>query len=264
LIAEGTKVAYNTYYSLVPHPLGVPGGMDNDRFLDQCRAGYVRDWYLTATGPTFTFGLGILGGLLCAWLAGRLLHARPLNRECRFWLAFVPVTALLGIASHPTVEILGVSQICGQSLMYLGLAFLAARFLDLPVWARLLGLLGWIVDFALGIFLQVTLENLDFRIVLGRPDPAVQTIAEVWLPGAGPVNWWGMQCWSMKVSHYAQFWGDHFVGHARLLQLLLLLLILMLLGRALYVTLRYGRGKKRDIAEKSASMASLGVKDPWP
>jgi hypothetical protein len=260
LIAEGSKIAYNTYYSFVPHPLGVPGSMERDRFADQCRAGYVRDWYLTATGPTFTFGMGIMGGWLCAWLAGRLLRRRPLNRECRFWLAFVPVTALLGIATHPTVEILGVAQICGQSLVYLGLAFLAARFLDLPVWARLVGLLGWVVDFALGVFLQVSLENQDFRVPLGRPDAAVQTITEAWLPAGGPVNWWGMHCWSMKVSYYALFWGDHFVGHARLLQLLVLLLFVVLFASALYAALLTRRPKERDTEEKGVLGPDLSAK----
>jgi hypothetical protein len=240
--AEATKLAYNTYYSFVPHPLGVPGTTDNDRFVDQCRPGYVRDWYLTLVGPTFTFSMGIVGGLLFAWLAQRLLLGRPLNRECRFWLAFVPVTGLLGIATHPTVEVLGVGQICGQSLVYLGLAFLAARFLDLPVWARLLGLVGWVFDFALGVFLQVSLENLDFKI---PPNAAVQTIADVWLPGAGAVNWWGMQCWTMKVSNYARFWGDHFVGRARALQLLVVFMFVHLLASALYKALRSSVAKER-------------------
>jgi hypothetical protein len=257
LIAEATKIAYNTYYSFVPHPLGAADTMLDDRFVDQCRAGYVRDWYLTTTGPTFTFGMGLLGGLLLAWLAGQLLRVRPLNRECRFWLAFVPLTALLGIATHPTVEVLGVAQICGQSLIYLGLAFLAARFLDLPAWVRLLALLGWVIDFTLGVFLQVSLESQDFRIPLGTPNATVQTIAEAWLPYSGPESWWGMQCWGFKKSHYAPFWGDHFIGHARLLQLLVLLMFVLLLGSALYAALRPEPVKKSDLEEKGISDPAL-------
>jgi hypothetical protein len=262
LTAEATKIAYNIYYSFVPHPLGVADSMLRDRFLDQCRAGYVRDWYLTTTGPTFTFGMGAVGGLLFIWLAGQSLRGRPWNRECRFWLSFVPVTALLGIATHPTVEVLGVAQICGQSLIYLGLAFLAARFLDLPMWARLLGLLCWVIDFAFGIFLQVSLENQDFAIPLNNPNAAVRTIAEAWLPGGGQENWWGMQCWGFKKSHYTQFWADHFAGHARLLQLLVLIMFILLLTRALHAVLWSREARDADMDKRRCSDRALSAPSP--
>jgi hypothetical protein len=87
----------------------------------------------------------------------------------------------------------------------------------------------------------------------------VQTIGEAWLPGGGPVNWWGMQCWSMKISHYAHFWGDYFVGHARLIQLLVVLMFVLLLCSALYAALVSGPAKKPDLEEKGVSHSALSA-----
>jgi hypothetical protein len=66
-------------------------------------------------------------------------------------------------------------NICGQSLTYLGLAYLAVRFLTLPWPLRIGGLLGCAFDFGVEIFLQFRLENLP--VVLVRSGDKVIVLA---------------------------------------------------------------------------------------
>jgi hypothetical protein len=161
------RVAANCAYTALPHPLRMlPDDFDGAMELRQSSfLGRLRDHFLSVYGGNAFLSMGCVGGLLVLYLLVSdlrwlLTRDRP---AVRFWVFFLAGSAFVGVAAHPTVGLAGVWNICGQSLTYLGLAFLACRFRTLPVRLRLLALGGCVLDFALGILAQYRLENLAVR-----------------------------------------------------------------------------------------------------
>jgi hypothetical protein len=155
--------------------------------------------------------MGSVGGILAIWLIIRALRTHPDER--RFWISFVGLTALLGIAVHPNADALGVAQICGQPLVLLGVSFLAVSFVTLPPAVRLIGVLGLAFDFAVGVLLQFSLENRIFHVVKnveGRPI----------LGGGEDLSAWALRNWLDKQKWQVIYWGDYFIAYAPLIQVL--------------------------------------------
>ena len=107
---------------------------------------------------------GSIGGPTLLWLlwrGWRSPRTAPGRPPRSFWLWFVGCTLVLGVAVVPVaIDDWGVAHACLQSLLGLGLAFLAARIEEVPRWWRSVFVGGLIVDFALGVGLQFYLENL--------------------------------------------------------------------------------------------------------
>jgi hypothetical protein len=269
-----SRIAKNTIYSFVPHPFHLPrqkfeemlgyndvpiaNGENRTRKAENSSAtnpyGYFRDYLLSIYGPTFTFALGSMGGLLCLWLVFRkapagagqhrvpnapspaplspsrgrgeprtasdcrrsgkslsdyeFLRARPGCRSVaphrppnwRFGWGFIVVTALIGIAAHPSLEEFGVAQICGQPLILLGLGFLASRFLLLPRWLRYIGLAGYALDFVLVGLIHVTMEMQNPKVTKIGSLYRVSTDLSIWA-------WFNARA---KYAQSAHFLGDYF------------------------------------------------------
>ena len=106
--------------------------------------------------------VGSAGGLLALAFAGSSLltrRRRLLLRERLFWLIGAPVMFVLGVASHGTRNTLGLGHICGQTLVYLGVALVAARLPSVPRALRVLGVHGVAVDALVGIGSVLYLES---------------------------------------------------------------------------------------------------------
>ncbi|MGC4117049.1 MAG: hypothetical protein QM765_21310 [Myxococcales bacterium] len=106
--------------------------------------------------------MGSAGGLFALAFAASALLARGRGlprRERVFWLLGLPITFVLGVASHGTRNNLGLGHICGQTLVYMGIALVAARLPRTPHALRVLGLHGLAFDAVIGIGTLLYLES---------------------------------------------------------------------------------------------------------
>jgi hypothetical protein len=143
-------------------------------------------------------------------------------------MGFVVLCGLAGIAVHPTEDAFGVSHICGQPMVLMGVAFLAARYRSLPQPLRWLGLAGCAVDFALGVFLHFSLENQVFH--LGGGDHLLIFSS----PGA--LSRWAFLNFRDKTRYGLVYWGDYFAGAAGPIQVVVIALFVGILSRMARVT----------------------------
>jgi hypothetical protein len=210
------KIIENLYTTAVPHPLRLSRG-EFDKVLDQPnRWGYVRDYAMSIYGPNFLFSMGSIGGFLVVWLLTRKsnsCHRAGVTAAIPpsgFWAWFVLCSAVLGVMAHPTAEQFGVWQICGQPLTFLALAFLAARYTTLPIWAQLLGIAGCIFDFALGVLLHFHLESQVFATIEpAAPIERLMTGNEPQvLPSDELLSKWAIINWKGKLMYHVPFVGD--------------------------------------------------------
>ena len=147
------KIAANLLDTLVPFPLR------NDApvaILHQpSQAGALRDVCFLIYQTNLIFALGVVGGPLVLYLLYRTF--RPLKRpEASFWLMLV-----LSCLVHGERETFGVTHVTLQPLAVLGLALLAAGITSLRRLAVFFMIAGCALDFALGIFLQVHIQNFE-------------------------------------------------------------------------------------------------------
>jgi hypothetical protein len=212
------RIVKNTMYSIVPHPLHLPRqkfeemlgyeqvhtANGENRKLTSSRSpnrlGYLRDYLLSIYGATFSFAFGSVGGILALWLVFHMrgVHHRP--PDWHFGWTFAIVTALLGIAAHPSLEEFGVAQICGQSLILLGLGFLASRYLLLPRLLRYVGLAGYALDFILAGFIHVAMEMQNPKVTRVGSLYQVSTDLSIWA-------WFNART---KYAASVHFLGDYF------------------------------------------------------
>jgi hypothetical protein len=210
------RAGWSVICAIIPHPLRISPSQIYGLFEQPSSLGFFRDYVMTIYGNNLVFAMGSVGGPLVVWLVCRALSApsQP-ARLRRFWLSLIVTTVLTGIVVHPTddplgVWQLGVAQICEQPLILLGVAYLAARYLTLPALARWAGLLGLILDFGLGVFLQFSLANRVFHVTAGHGRPK--------LGGPGDLSAWALKNWLDKSDWRVVFWGDYFTYQAALIQ----------------------------------------------
>jgi hypothetical protein len=121
-------------------------------------AGRLRDAAFIFYQHNAIFAMGVVGGPLVLWLLYRSFR-RP-SRERWFWAALVPFCLVVGIAATGERESLGVAHLTLLSLVALGLSLLAVaasrrRALLIAV------LIGCVVDFSLGVYLQAHVQSLE-------------------------------------------------------------------------------------------------------
>jgi tetratricopeptide (TPR) repeat protein len=139
-----------------------------------------------------------------------------------FWGGFVLVSTSIGIAAHGAEEALGVGHICLLPLSLLGIAFLAANFPSLPPWLRRTVAAFAVVDFCLGIFLHIRMENLNFEPRLVGATQLIPLSGQLLSQEAVFNSFW-------RAQHQLPYLADHFVGLAAALPVLMVLLAAALL-----------------------------------
>ena len=160
------KTLLNLRDTIVPHFLRP---LNRDLIAQSSPWGYWRDWFfqLYQVNLFFIFGsvawLVILRELARSWPL-----ALPTPR--RFWTWFAAGAIVLGVAVHGARDTWGLAHICLQSLMILGLGYLAARWATLSRGWRLALVAGLAIDFCLGIALQFGVESyaIDRWLTPGR------------------------------------------------------------------------------------------------
>lgn len=137
--------------------------------------GRARDWFFTLYQTNAIFILGSTGAisLIAAWWGGLLRCGNGPNGRsiARFWGMFLSVSAILGVIVTPTRETWGAAHLALQPHVLLLLSFLAGSLVSARSAWRYVPLAGCAVDFALGILLQMHLEN---RVFLLEIAPGVQ------------------------------------------------------------------------------------------
>ena len=153
------KMAANVVDSIVPVFLRndlLLKGFENQGYL-----GTLRDDAFVFYQHNLIFSMGLIGGPLILWLVYRVLYrcSEP-SSERAFWLAMIPFCVVVGIASVGEREPLGTAHATLLPMEILGLSLLAAL---IPLRRALLTLFvaGCLIDFSLGIFLQVRIESLE-------------------------------------------------------------------------------------------------------
>ena len=148
-------MALNLRDSLIPPQVR---GFSGSLFRQQSPWGSLRDQAFLVYQLNPLFALGCVGSI--ATLRGAYQAARSADRRERaFWVAAVLGIVVLSFASYGDRDHYGIGHICLQSLVLLGVAFLASRWRNLgPAWRRLLWI-GWGVDFLLGVVLQLAIED---------------------------------------------------------------------------------------------------------
>lgn len=149
------KISLNLFDTFVPHFLR---SFDPALIAQRSAWGWGRDVCFQCYQLCLPIAFGSV-----AWLA----IVRELARAARdttagvrlFWAAFVTGVVLLGVATHGQRDHWGLTHICLQALVLLGLAFLAARWRGLGRAWRVALVAGATVDFILGIALHFAVQN---------------------------------------------------------------------------------------------------------
>jgi hypothetical protein len=153
------RIALNLRDTLVPHFLRP---LDTSLIAQASPWGHLRDWWFQACQLNFPLALGSV-----AWLGlgAAALRAWPARRPARraAWLGAIVAVVVLGVAVHGARDAWGLTHICLQPVVLLGLAFLAARWAVLPRGWRIALTAGAAFDLVAGIALHFAVQNLAFE-----------------------------------------------------------------------------------------------------
>lgn len=183
------KVAANVIDTLVPRAL-LTDTLPDD-FKQESFPGYLRDYIFLLVQPNLIFAMGLIGGPLIVLLAFRRVRSG-------FWLFFLPLAILLGIAVHGAPDRTGVAHVTLQPIVLLGLTLLAANFAQLPRVLRWIVILGCVADATLGVFLQTWLQSQDrdtgaYRVSIIRRNGTIADSPESVFTQFALRNWWMKQ-----------------------------------------------------------------------
>lgn len=136
--------------TLVPHPFH----WTNPEMTAQTnRLTWLRDYFFNLYQLNLPFAFGLAGLLVLLLAAGRA-RGRVVTAGRGFWLAGIPLVVAISMAVQAGgADFFGVTHVCLQPLVILGLAFVAATLARGGVPWLALGLL-WAADFAFGIALH--------------------------------------------------------------------------------------------------------------
>ncbi len=153
------KIAGNMLATVLPAILHNPESLT--MFDQPNKWGQLRDNAFVVYQTNLIFGMGVVGGPFVLWLLFRAFRKPAIRTpEQNFWLVFLPVIFVLGIAVVGEPDLMGLAHLTLMPLEALGITLLAASF----PWSRtaaLLLLAGCLIDFSFGIFLQARVQNLD-------------------------------------------------------------------------------------------------------
>jgi hypothetical protein len=193
------KMLYNNFTTLVPHPFRLPPGRQP---VQTDPLGKVRDYFFLMYQICLPMLFGIIGwaGLAYLWWQNRRRFDRP---QRRFWLGLVLFCVPVGVSTYGEFDDWGVAQVLLQPLAMVGLTFLAGALSRAKRWVVILLTAGMVFDFAIGVFLHVSLETQelvtrrsDGKLVIASGNGGLNKVAGL---SAQHKHWFGHT-----------FWGDHF------------------------------------------------------
>lgn len=185
------RIASNTLHTFRPYLY--PGGAGDTplRLLTDRAFTFYQENFIGAVGSiNACVALGLIA--TACWSKPAVLSWR----ERRFWLAFIPLAVMFGIAVDSEVTPSGFANICLQPLVYLAVTLVAARYGTLSRTARIVVWCGLVVDFVLGVVLEAHMES---QLQLWARSPN----------------------WDLKQDYHLVFLGDALRGAAPLLEVAL-------------------------------------------
>jgi 4-amino-4-deoxy-L-arabinose transferase-like glycosyltransferase len=161
------KIALNLRDTLIPPQVR---GFKGTLFRQTSPWGTLRDQCFLLYQVNLPLALGCVGWIAFvreAWRESRVAAAR----DRVFWALAIAGFVVGSIAVYGDREHYGITHICLQSVVLLGLAFLASRWERIGRGWRIALALGCAVDFCLGIALQFAVEDfaIDGWLTPGRP-----------------------------------------------------------------------------------------------
>jgi 4-amino-4-deoxy-L-arabinose transferase-like glycosyltransferase len=200
-------ITAHCYYSLLPFAV-----RDPSLKVPQTNPPYgrVRDYWFRQYQTNLWGMIGSGGGLVALWLVIRSLRQdrRPNALDRWFWLAFLPVTYIVGCAVvPPPIQTEGVAHACLLPLALLALTLIAAQFHRLPKWAKWTLAITRVWDFAIGVWFQLWMEGLTFALYTERllPDNTPYRFDPSHRAEGRAVDNWA----TVQLAH-TYFWGDNF------------------------------------------------------
>ena len=198
--ANVVKAALNLRDSLVPHLLRDVAWDSRSQGLNW---GHVRDAAFLLYEGNLILALGCVGGALLVTDAIRRRALVPAARpdSARFWAAFAAFNLITGVAVHGARMPLGLAYCAQQPIVYLGVAWIAVRFLDWPHWMRGVAAAGLLFDAAVGVLLQFWLQSFPLDRPEGWTGPLGLRLQDLMIGMAG----WN---WDQKIGNNVAFAGD--------------------------------------------------------
>jgi 4-amino-4-deoxy-L-arabinose transferase-like glycosyltransferase len=165
------KIALNLRDTLLPPQVR---GFHGRLFLQSSPWGTLRDQFFILYQVNLLFALGCVGWIVAAREGWREYRAAD-GRDRMFWALAVAGFVVASIAVYGDREHYGITHICLQSVVLLGVAFIASRWENLPRRWKCALVVGCAVDFVLGIALQFALEDfaIDLWLDPGRSLPDI-------------------------------------------------------------------------------------------
>ncbi len=214
-----SRIALNLRDTIVPHHL-----RDLDRALIAQKGtwGALRDSCFQLYQVNLLFAFGSAAWLVLGAQLARAWRSTP-SLPRRAWAAFIAGAVFLGVAVHGARDTWGLTHICLQPLVLLGLAFLAAAWPQLSRGWRTLLIAGAAVDFVFGIALHFAVQHLAFERWGG---PAAFA---AWQSNASESAVMNM---AAKLQHQLRFFGDALAAPSSVIVAFLLALLSCALWRA--------------------------------
>ncbi len=164
------KILLNLRDTLVPHFLRP---LDTALIVQRNFWGSVRDWFFQIYQLNLVFAFGSVAGFALIREAGRAYRTAGSATRRGWTLALVSIV-LLSVAVQGERDTWGLTHICLQSFVLLGLAFLAARWHGMSRPWRIALIVGAAFDFLAGIALHFAGQSfaLDRWFAPAGTDPA--------------------------------------------------------------------------------------------
>ena len=164
------KIILNLRDTLVPHFLRP---LDTALIAQRNFWGSVRDWFFQIYQLNLVFAFGSVAGFALIREAGRAYRTAG-SATRRGWTLALVSLVLLSVAVQGERDTWGLTHICLQSFVLLGLAFLAARWHGMSRPWRIALIVGAAFDFLAGIALHFAVQSfaLDRWFAPAGTDPA--------------------------------------------------------------------------------------------
>jgi 4-amino-4-deoxy-L-arabinose transferase-like glycosyltransferase len=198
-------------------------GFQGTLFIQSSPWGWLRDQAFLVYQTNLVFAMGCVGSLAVLWGLKGASDAAS-ERAGTFWVALIGSFIVLCLATYGDHDHYGNAHVCMQSIVLLGLAFLASRWGTLGKGWRIALAAGWAVDFLFGIALQFAVEDfaIDRWLTPGR------NLAQV-LATYGPV---ARESFSEKIIAHEAFFSDILTTQPAIVLALMGALLCMALVRA--------------------------------
>lgn len=196
--------------------------------------GKVRDFFFLIYQVSLPGTLGLVGCGLIVWLLWRAWSGGATTEPAVrwFWIAFIPIVYLAGVVVYGGQDRFGVAHICLQPMALIGLCLLAGGVWTFAPRARGVLLVGLLLDFALGVFLQAALQHHLFQIVREWSVADNQEVLRI-VEGPDVPSRAAQNNLKEKIDYGMVFWGDRFGGTLLMLEFALGGLLAFLLFKGL-------------------------------